>query len=623
MKRLCIFVFYDKEGVVDDYVLYYLREVRTVCSHTIVICNGFLSEVGKCSLLKYSDDVFVRDNFGFDCGAIKDVLFNLYGWEKVLEFDELMIANDTCYGPFVPFVELFERMAEQYYDIFGVVQPTREFRTYRKDLTDFSVYTEEEHIQTYFMNIGKKLLHSNDFYQFWDEIKVFNIFDMSIWEYELSFTQYCKEKSYTVKSICDFSEFTSDRYELNFNISFTAIKDVLISGFPFLKRKHFSMPDFSLDIMQSFSPNDAIDYISEHFNYDVNMIYDNLIRVTPPTFLTQTMYLNYIVRNKYAGNIADNIKFGIVIECSKYKDLVMHYICEENVISVSNCNAVDFVCYITDNNILDIDNRVFSQKNAFEYVLKNSINSDDYIVNTLSLFDTNPRIGILSVKQPYNSNYFQSLGFEYKYGVKYVYSAYWIRSSIIDEQCNINKYESVIKSARYKGYLIGEIINEACVSTRMVDLELILAQQLGMFRDHNYMSYSQMQYYYSLVSSIDPLYENMKIKNVYLYGCGVFGKFAATVLMGLGIPITSFVVSDEIDISLVDISELFNISVMHISDATSNIDSSYIFICVDYKLYDLLYENAKNHGFRNIIDVMYRNKRVQGDNLWKMNNIMR
>ena len=39
MKRLCIYLTYDKQGIVDSYIEYMLRELKTISDRLIVVCN--------------------------------------------------------------------------------------------------------------------------------------------------------------------------------------------------------------------------------------------------------------------------------------------------------------------------------------------------------------------------------------------------------------------------------------------------------------------------------------------------------------------------------------------------------------------------------------------------------
>ena len=99
MKRLGIFVFYDKAGIVDGYVTYLLSQMKSVLCRLIVVSNVQLNQKEKSKLLDYADEYFERENKGFDAGAYKDTLCNFIGWNEVKKYDELLLFNDTFYAP--------------------------------------------------------------------------------------------------------------------------------------------------------------------------------------------------------------------------------------------------------------------------------------------------------------------------------------------------------------------------------------------------------------------------------------------------------------------------------------------------------------------------------------------
>lgn len=118
MKRLCIFSIYDPEGQIDEYIYYWLKEFREVCDEIIAISNGRL-KTGHL-LSQYAEQIIVRNNMGFDGGAYADVLTNHLSYEKIQEFDEIILCNDTCYGPFVPMQEIFSKMESKENDFWGI-----------------------------------------------------------------------------------------------------------------------------------------------------------------------------------------------------------------------------------------------------------------------------------------------------------------------------------------------------------------------------------------------------------------------------------------------------------------------------------------------------------------------
>ena len=69
IKRAAVYVFYDKEGKVDDYVCYILNALRDVCCNIIVVANGDVDENGTEKLKKNSDCFIMRENKGYDITA--------------------------------------------------------------------------------------------------------------------------------------------------------------------------------------------------------------------------------------------------------------------------------------------------------------------------------------------------------------------------------------------------------------------------------------------------------------------------------------------------------------------------------------------------------------------------
>ena len=112
IKRLVIYFFYDKDGIVDRYVPYMLEDMKKNCSELFVVCNGKLTVEGRAVLEAITPNVYVRENKGFDVWAYKAAM-EQYGWKKLEKFDEVVLMNFTFYGPLYPFSEVFSEMNER------------------------------------------------------------------------------------------------------------------------------------------------------------------------------------------------------------------------------------------------------------------------------------------------------------------------------------------------------------------------------------------------------------------------------------------------------------------------------------------------------------------------------
>ena len=120
IKRLGIFFFYDKDGVVDDYVMYMLHDMVQNTSQNIVVCNGKLNEDGRNKFQSLPNtDLLVRENKGFDVWAYKSAL-EYYGWDIIDTYDEVFMYNFTIMGPIGHFSTMFEEMNQRDLDFWGI-----------------------------------------------------------------------------------------------------------------------------------------------------------------------------------------------------------------------------------------------------------------------------------------------------------------------------------------------------------------------------------------------------------------------------------------------------------------------------------------------------------------------
>ena len=153
LRRLGVFVFYDPQGVVDDYVVFLLASMRKVCTEIVTVCNGFLTEEGHDRLAQWSETVFCRENTGMDAGALKDFFTNLRSKEYWNTFDELVWFNDTCYGPLVPMDKVFEEMKQREpCDFWGITIHARSNAKWPGSKQPGIA----EHLQSYFIGNGRR-----------------------------------------------------------------------------------------------------------------------------------------------------------------------------------------------------------------------------------------------------------------------------------------------------------------------------------------------------------------------------------------------------------------------------------------------------------------------------------
>ena len=84
MKRAGIFLFFDPQGIVDDYVVECLTSLREYLDDILVVSNSALDERARERLLMGATEVFERANSGFDVGGYRDGIAR-FGWESIID----------------------------------------------------------------------------------------------------------------------------------------------------------------------------------------------------------------------------------------------------------------------------------------------------------------------------------------------------------------------------------------------------------------------------------------------------------------------------------------------------------------------------------------------------------
>lgn len=300
MKRLSIFVTYDFENIVDNYIGYMLQQLRKVSDTLIVICNYSCIVRGVENIYPYADQIYYRENKGFDAGAFKDALCNFLGWDNVLNYDEICLINDSFFGPFIPFQVIFEQMEHKANDFWGLIKHAQSY--------DFENGEIPEHIQSFFIAVQSRMLHSDVFRQYWENMPYFKNFDEAVRLHEVKFTQYFKEKGFSYSVLADTNSNDTQNTSNNF-IQYALISYELIHkrNFPFLKKQQMGYN--TLDKQTQENIRQAMVYIDEHTEYNVDLIWDNIVRTMNVSDLYHSLHLQYI----FSGGKGSEIEYQDVV----------------------------------------------------------------------------------------------------------------------------------------------------------------------------------------------------------------------------------------------------------------------------------------------------------------------
>lgn len=256
MKRLSLFAHWDKDSIIDDYVIHYINELNRV-SDVIFYSDSNLSEKELSRL----DGITIK----YGCGKHGEYDFGSYKRAYKLaandlgKYDQLILANDSCYGPFYPLDELLEEAGSNNNDYWG--------------LTRYKArsYGNIEHLQSYFLVLNKKVFNSINFENFILSVEKKSSKKEIIQCYEIGLSKLLDDLNFKRGSKLKSN---------NLNIAYMSNCLILIkdSKFPFVKRE-----------LLSENPYNSPDLISklveiskqQSGNILVHLIVKHIIRFNP------------------------------------------------------------------------------------------------------------------------------------------------------------------------------------------------------------------------------------------------------------------------------------------------------------------------------------------------------
>lgn len=257
MKRVLIYVHFNRDDKLANYVVHQLQEMNSLFDKVLFITNSKIVDEDKKRLNGLYDDFLQRENIGFDFAAYRDGI-NRLGWTELGKYDSLTIMNDTCFGPLRPMSGVYGKMEKSDADFWGMTM--HEYSKIGMPGTNGPV---PEHIQSYFLVFGKNVIRSKEFHDFWKSVKDSDDVEYVIQKYESQLTPILgKNYKYDV--------LVRSKGEFFPNITYFLPKTLLDRGLPFIKIKAFT------ENIDTLSPNGLVRYIKRHTQYPVEYIYKEI-----------------------------------------------------------------------------------------------------------------------------------------------------------------------------------------------------------------------------------------------------------------------------------------------------------------------------------------------------------
>lgn len=172
-RRVAVFASYSGDGSLPPQVKPYLEGLRPFVDRIVVVCDNSIGPLRRTALEALADHVIAERHGEYDFGSYKRGVAwaRQAGWLD--EADDLILCNDSCFGPVGSFAPMFERMDARHLDFWGATD-SQEIHP---------------HLQSYFLVFAWHVFHSHTFRDFMNGItKQPNVQEV-IKKYEIGLTK--------------------------------------------------------------------------------------------------------------------------------------------------------------------------------------------------------------------------------------------------------------------------------------------------------------------------------------------------------------------------------------------------------------------------------------------------
>lgn len=343
-KRIALFHHYDAGNIVDDYVFYTLKMLQKQDIDIIFISMSNLSEKIIESLNTYILELYQVPNKGLDWNGWRTVLLKK-GYAYFDKYDEILLINDSCYGPVVPLDVFFKKMDSKKCDFYGITK------------SDFSDYPL--HIQSYFLGIRKSLFSCDIFWDFFRNMKIGDNYLNIVENCEINFSQTMYKNNFLSAAYCEYenSDVIVDLDHIE-HFAFNAVPYLLRNyNLPFIKIKAFSsgIPRCADHFNKAADIINALHEIKS--NYPMEYICNHLRRIKPASW-QKNLPGTLIVLDPSIKEEKKNFDGKIAV--------FAHIFYEENINLLNNLNAIPYKYDLYISTVSDTMNK------KIEIKLKNS-----------------------------------------------------------------------------------------------------------------------------------------------------------------------------------------------------------------------------------------------------------
>jgi lipopolysaccharide biosynthesis protein len=305
--NVCLFAHFDRDNIIDPYVLNYITEINRSGFDIIFISTSKLSNSEVLKAKSICREVLLRENKGLDFGSWC-LGYSKFGHEYS---GELLLANDSVYGPLGNLNDVFISLRRTSADVCGLVESLQ----------------SGQHLQSWFLLFSSKAHRSEIFKTIFNQDFSSMKKQEIILAGEVGLSEQLRQAGLTTSAIFSFKDRRSSLL-LNYNPSHTAWRQLIeVFGVPFLKVELLRDNPLRLtglycwqETVRARAP-EMVDLIENHLNRVSESSLSILKSPKKSNFISHQEFIARDISYQQRGHIfrreLNQFCFSLLIQCRK------------------------------------------------------------------------------------------------------------------------------------------------------------------------------------------------------------------------------------------------------------------------------------------------------------------
>ncbi|WP_310529515.1 rhamnan synthesis F family protein [Nocardioides sp.] len=243
-SRVCLFAAYDRDGIIDDYVVDYLTELARHAD-VYYLADGVLEPGEVDKIANITKGAWGVPHAAYDFGSFSMLARDLVGWDVLDSYDEVILANDSCYL-LRPLDDVFARMDTRVCDWWSLQATSMEHgESYDGDDDPMPLAEAKErfigprqwtdvhylHLSSYFLVYRRPVVTDPGFRFRLDTVSGQREKMLVVHKYEVGISRYLMDAGF------DFDTYIPDLYAFHPLYS-RHVFELIEAGFPLVKRNY-------------------------------------------------------------------------------------------------------------------------------------------------------------------------------------------------------------------------------------------------------------------------------------------------------------------------------------------------------------------------------------------------